>query len=128
MGDTSANGDRVGDLPDGFTGDLDRLILDFVGDLPTFQRRLARTSLGTRENPLNSPNQSNRTSTLPSKSSPREIELEDEKFDRGLVVSVIRPVGDGIAVAEEAFYAFAMAVLLFCHFVSEFGIATELFD
>jgi hypothetical protein len=31
-----------------------------------------------------------------------ELELSDERFDRGLVVAVIRPVGDGIAAAEEA--------------------------
>jgi hypothetical protein len=68
------------------------------------------------------------TSTPPSKSSPRELELEDERFDHGSVVAVIHSVGDGIAAAKEAFYAFAIAVLLFCHFVSEFGITTELFD
>jgi hypothetical protein len=29
-------------------------------------------------------------------------DLSDERFNRGLVVAVIRPVGDGIAAAEEA--------------------------
>jgi len=29
-------------------------------------------------------------------------DLSDERFDRGLVVAVIRPVGVGIAAAEEA--------------------------
>ena len=29
-------------------------------------------------------------------------DLSDKRFDRGLVVAVIRPVGDGIAAAEEA--------------------------
>jgi hypothetical protein len=79
LGETSASGDRVGDLADRFSGDLDRLILDFAVDLPTlFKGDLLKLLLGLLPESFEF-SKSDRIGLQlsPSKSSPIELELEE---------------------------------------------------
>jgi hypothetical protein len=82
LGETSANGDRVGDLPDVGFGDLDRLILglgDFadLGDLTLFRGDLLKLLLGLDKTFELSKSDRIGLQLSPSKSSPAELELDE---------------------------------------------------